>query len=365
MLPGSVVRRDGAVGRTLLLLRRRRCPDVDGGEPRRADQRQPHQGGRRHRRRPDRGRLPVLPGDALRRAHLRAGRRPRPRGGRGPRRRADAAGLGEGRVRHPRRPPPAAAAVEPAARRPGPSRSPATTPRPPRRVTETADVGPAAAASATSGGSSLFDLDDDEPETVRRAGRACRDHETRLRLLALRPRAPTTSPSPSPRPGAASVEPVETTEDTDLGRLPLRPRGTPTATAEDLRHHRPTNLLRRPSEPTPAETPTPRSRRAAPCSTSPPRRTAAPPAPTSAPSRRPQLRRAGRDRRPELGARAEAEPEPEPEPEPEAKQEPKAPAEPACRAPDGRRHQRGRLAVRPLNRPLTCGDVIVTPFDVS
>ena len=48
--PGAarrVVRRDGALARTLLLLRRRRRPDVDGGEPRRADQRQPHQGGRR------------------------------------------------------------------------------------------------------------------------------------------------------------------------------------------------------------------------------------------------------------------------------------------------------------------------------
>ena len=67
-------RRDGAQLREVLLLRRRWCPHVDGGEHRRADQRQPHQGGRRHRRRPDRGRLPVLPGDALRRAHLGAGR---------------------------------------------------------------------------------------------------------------------------------------------------------------------------------------------------------------------------------------------------------------------------------------------------
>ena len=33
-----------------------------------ADQREPHHRGRRHRRRPDRGRLPVLPGDAVRRA---------------------------------------------------------------------------------------------------------------------------------------------------------------------------------------------------------------------------------------------------------------------------------------------------------
>ena len=103
VLPGAELRRDGAQLRALLLLRRRRRPDVDGGEHRRADQRQPHQRGRRHRRRPDRGRLPVLPGDALRRAH-RSDRQGRgPRGGRGPRRRADAAGLGEGRDGHPAR----------------------------------------------------------------------------------------------------------------------------------------------------------------------------------------------------------------------------------------------------------------------
>ena len=72
------VRRDGAQLRAVLLLRRRWRAHVDGGEHRRADQRQPHQGGRRHRRRPDRRRLPVLPGDALRRAHLRSRPRARP-----------------------------------------------------------------------------------------------------------------------------------------------------------------------------------------------------------------------------------------------------------------------------------------------
>ena len=73
ILPGCRVRRDGAQLRALLLLRRRWRAHVDGGEPRRADQHEPHQGGRRHRRRPDRRRLPVLPGDALRRADLPAG----------------------------------------------------------------------------------------------------------------------------------------------------------------------------------------------------------------------------------------------------------------------------------------------------
>ena len=98
---GSVVRRDGAVRRTVLLLRRRRCPHVDGGDDRRADQREPHHRGRRHRRRPDRRRLPLLPGDARRRADRPAVAGRGPRGGRGPRRRADAARLGQGGLRHP------------------------------------------------------------------------------------------------------------------------------------------------------------------------------------------------------------------------------------------------------------------------
>ena len=121
--------------REVLLLRRRRRADVDGGDHRDADQREPHRRGRRHRRRPDRRRLPVLPGDALRRPDRAAGPGRGARGGRGARRRADAARLGEGRARDegegrslpsPRRPPRSP-------RRPGPSPSRATRPRPPRR----------------------------------------------------------------------------------------------------------------------------------------------------------------------------------------------------------------------------------------
>ena len=70
-------------------------PDVDGGEDRRADQRQPHQGGGGHRRGSDRRRLPVLPGDAVRRAGRRAARGRGPRRGRGARRRPAAAHLGQ------------------------------------------------------------------------------------------------------------------------------------------------------------------------------------------------------------------------------------------------------------------------------
>ena len=78
-----------------------------------------------HRRRPDRGRLPVLPGDAVRRPHLAAGRRQGPRGGRGARRRPDAARLGQA----PRGP--GTARLRPTLLRRSPSRR-----RPsPRRVT--------------------------------------------------------------------------------------------------------------------------------------------------------------------------------------------------------------------------------------
>ena len=45
VLPGASYVEMERVGRALLLLRCRRRPDVDGGEPRRADQRQPHPGG--------------------------------------------------------------------------------------------------------------------------------------------------------------------------------------------------------------------------------------------------------------------------------------------------------------------------------
>ena len=73
--------------------------DVDGGDDRDADQREPHRRGGRHGRRPDRRRLPVLPGDALRRPDRATGPGRGPRRGRGARRRADAARLREGRAR--------------------------------------------------------------------------------------------------------------------------------------------------------------------------------------------------------------------------------------------------------------------------
>ena len=72
------VPRDGAQRGEVVLLRRRRRPDVDGGEARHPDQHQPHRRGRRHRRRHDRDRLPLLPVMLSRRPHRRPGRR-RPR----------------------------------------------------------------------------------------------------------------------------------------------------------------------------------------------------------------------------------------------------------------------------------------------
>ena len=84
---------DGAHQGEVLLLRRRWRPDVDGGEARHADQHQPHRGGHRDGRRAHRHRLPVLPGDDVRRADGQAGRGT---GGdrRGRRRGADVAGGG-------------------------------------------------------------------------------------------------------------------------------------------------------------------------------------------------------------------------------------------------------------------------------
>ncbi len=81
--PGRRVRRDAAEPDEVVLLRRRWRPDVDGGEDRQADQPQPHHRGGRHRRGQDRHRLPVLPGDAVRRPDRQAGRRLGPRGRRG------------------------------------------------------------------------------------------------------------------------------------------------------------------------------------------------------------------------------------------------------------------------------------------
>ena len=90
-----------------------------------------------------------------------------PRGGRGPRRRADAARLGEGRVRRPKAKAGASAAAAPAAQEVRGDQGRARAGRPTQTeetVTDTEDVGPAAKAS---GGSSLFDIGADEPEAER------------------------------------------------------------------------------------------------------------------------------------------------------------------------------------------------------
>ena len=171
--PRQHVRRDAAQLGAVLLLRRRRRAHVDGGDHRLADQRDPHQGGRGDRRRADRRRLPVLPGDALRRPHLRAEQRRGTRGGRGPRRRADAARRGQGRDQAGREEGrsrraeakagagaaaggTATATIEREETKAEPEAGDTT--QTDETVTDTEDVGAAAKAS---GGGSLFDVGDD------------------------------------------------------------------------------------------------------------------------------------------------------------------------------------------------------------
>ena len=86
-VPGLRHAGDAPLQGTRLLLRRRRRPDVDGGEDRQADQRRAHRRGARPRpgRRLDR--LPVLHGHADRRGDREEAGRRGPGGRRGPRRR--------------------------------------------------------------------------------------------------------------------------------------------------------------------------------------------------------------------------------------------------------------------------------------
>ncbi len=91
VIPGAEFTEMPRNSREVVLLWRRWCADVDGRDHRHAHQRQPHEGSRRDRRRPDRGCLPVLPRHAVGRSDRRAERGQRPRRGRGARRRADAA----------------------------------------------------------------------------------------------------------------------------------------------------------------------------------------------------------------------------------------------------------------------------------
>ena len=60
---GCVDHRDGEVGQEHVLLRRRRRPDVDGGDPRHAHQREPDGPGPGHGRRDGRDLMPILHGD--------------------------------------------------------------------------------------------------------------------------------------------------------------------------------------------------------------------------------------------------------------------------------------------------------------
>ena len=156
----------------------------------------------------------------------------RPRGGRGPRRRADAAGVGEGRVRHPRpgrsrrrsRP---SRPAEPRAQRARPERraadAPRSTSRPRRRpgsrrlpVRRRRTAEPTAAST----GGSLFDLEHGRARHRRRPRRA-RLVRRRARRAASRRSSPS-RPARSRRrrrgPGSTS-----TTTDADRRRIALRP----------------------------------------------------------------------------------------------------------------------------------------------
>ena len=184
---------------------------------RRADQRQPHHRGGRHRRRPDRGRLPVLPGDALRRAHRPAGARARPaRRSRSstsrrccsPRSRASRRTRGA-RGRRPLRP------SAPRRRRTSPTKAEPEAgdeTQTADTVTATADVGPAAKAS---GGASLFDVAGGAaeepapaapaPSLVRRRAAAARARAQAApaaggSLFDLAPRARARAAAPPPTP---------------------------------------------------------------------------------------------------------------------------------------------------------------------
>ena len=87
------VRRDAPASRAVVLLWCRWRPDVDGGTDRHPDQPQPDRRGAGHRCGHHRHRLPVLPGDAVRRADGQAGRRRRGGDRRGAGRRPAAPGV--------------------------------------------------------------------------------------------------------------------------------------------------------------------------------------------------------------------------------------------------------------------------------
>ena len=177
----------------------------------------------------------VMLSDGLDRA---AGQRRGPRGGRGPRRRADAARLGEGRVGH--RASGGSLAAAGGGRRPPSPR--AATKAEPEPVTDTADVGPAAKASAAgrsstprpgrgsppSAGRSLDVAPPTEPRPPEVAGRSRRGR------FALRRRARHPEPSPQPSPAAGRPPPRR-------GRSSTRGPAAPTTrrARDDPRRRRP------------------------------------------------------------------------------------------------------------------------------
>ncbi len=259
---------------------------------------------------------------------------------------------GESATAHPRvrrRP------VRRAPRRPGPSRSRATTPRPLRRSPRPpTSARPPRPAPAPRCSTSARTTSPRPPGRVRRARRARRDRETRRRVL-VRPRGGRraragANPASRPRPPRTATSAA--------GRSST---SAPTwrTTTEDLLHRRPTYLLRRPI----------RSR---------PRRRA--PRPTIPESGSLFDLAAPEDNRPSgadvsalataVSSDEPAEADSEPEPEPEPRRNPRrrrSRRPPRSRRPSpGRTSTSTRAARCSTSEPLlTCDDVTVTPFDVN
>ena len=174
-----------------------------------------------HRRRPDRRRLPVLPGHARRRADLGAEQGRGRRGGRGPRRGPDAARLGQGRLGDPdegRRRAGAGTAPGPSAPPAAGEASTVVEEEPPAPVTEPAEAKQSGSLFDDDGGSLFGDVEEKAEEPPAPAAKAAAASPARSsatgprcstppsrRRQRHRPRPPRRSAAPSPRARRSST----------------------------------------------------------------------------------------------------------------------------------------------------------------